>query len=91
MPVRTRTRKTWPLRRVRVASPLNPSGITFSEVKRCQEVVVVLYHRCVGLQLAEKIARDGFPLGGERIGVTERFETTLLRRGGNSPGCSVLV
>ena len=31
---------------------------------------MVLYHCCVGLQLAEKIARDGFPLS-ERIGVTE--------------------
>jgi hypothetical protein len=31
---------------------------------------MVLYHCCVGLQLAERIARDGFPVG-ERIVVTE--------------------
>jgi hypothetical protein len=31
---------------------------------------VVLYHCCVGLQLAEQIAREGFP-AGEPVGVTE--------------------
>ena len=33
---------------------------------------MVLYHCCVGLPLAEKIAREGFP-AGEQIGITEHL------------------